>query len=81
MPRLSLVLCALGGLTALCTGASLAFILAREWWWDRDRSRRVAAMLERERENTRAAAGLHGLMTVQLAEIRSLPEVREKRPV
>ena len=67
--------------TLLCAGASLAFTLVREWWWDRDRSRRVATMLERERENTPAAAGVCGLMAIQLAEIRALPEVCEKRHV
>lgn len=53
----------------------------REWWWDRDRSRLVATMLERERENNRAAAGLYGLVAVQLAGIRALPEVCKKRRV
>ena len=78
MAWLPLVLWAGGVFAVLCAGASVAFILVREWWWDRDRRHRVATMLERERENTRTAPGLYGHMTVQLAEIRALPEVREK---
>jgi hypothetical protein len=47
--------------------------------WSRDRSRRIAAMREREREHAIAIADLDRLeaMASQLIEIRALPEALE----
>jgi hypothetical protein len=64
--------CVLG---ALCVVAAPSFIVVREWWWNRDRRRRVAAMLHRELAVDEAQSLLTHQMTVQLEEIRALPEV------
>jgi hypothetical protein len=53
------------------------FLAARERRWDRDRRRRIAAMLERERTTRTAESGRVEAMAIQLAEIRALPEVVE----
>ena len=45
--------------------------------WNRDRSRRIAAMLERERASARAGGDRLEAMAWQLAEIRALPEALE----
>jgi hypothetical protein len=49
----------------------------RERRWNRDRSRRIAKLLERERATVAATADWMEAMAVQLAEIRALPEVPE----
>jgi hypothetical protein len=54
------------------------FLAARERMWNRDRSRRIAAMLERERERRTAEIGWVEAMAIQLAEIRALPEAFER---
>jgi hypothetical protein len=46
--------------------------------WSRDRSRRIAAMLERERAV--AIAERDHAMAWQLVEIRALPETLEPQP-
>jgi hypothetical protein len=53
------------------------FLAARERHWNRDRRRRIAAMLERERATRTAGIGWVEAMAIQLAEIRALPEVWE----
>jgi hypothetical protein len=53
------------------------FLGARERCWNRDRSRRIAAMLERERVTRTAEVGWVEAMAIQLAEIRALPEALE----
>jgi hypothetical protein len=53
------------------------FVGARERRWDRDRRRRIAKLLERERATVAATADWMEAMAVQLAEIRALPEVTE----
>jgi hypothetical protein len=55
------------------------FIAARERIWNRDRSRRIAVMLERERTRRAAEIGWVEAMAIQLAEIRALPEALERR--
>lgn len=45
--------------------------------WRRDRSRRVAAMLERERATGVAGLDPFEAMAAQLVEIRALPETFE----
>jgi hypothetical protein len=55
------------------------FIATRERIWNRDRSRRIAAMLERERTRRAAEIGWVEAMAIQLAEIRALPEALERR--
>jgi hypothetical protein len=55
------------------------FLAARERIWNRDRSRRIAAMLERERARRPAEIGWVEAMAIQLAEIRALPEAFERR--
>ncbi|MBV9681079.1 MAG: hypothetical protein JO046_04765 [Solirubrobacterales bacterium] len=45
--------------------------------WNRDRSRRIAAMLEREFESAMAGGDELEAMAWQLAEIRALPEALE----
>jgi hypothetical protein len=55
------------------------FAAARERRWNRDRSRRIAEMLERERATVAATADWLQAMAIQLAEIRALPEVLEPR--
>jgi hypothetical protein len=55
------------------------FLAARERIWNRDRSRRIAAMLERERARRAAEIRWVEAMAIQLAEIRALPEALERR--
>jgi hypothetical protein len=56
------------------------FITAREWRWNRDRSRRIALMMVRERAAVAAAAiDPVDAMAFQLEEIRALPEHAEPR--
>jgi hypothetical protein len=50
---------------------------AREIRWNRDRRRRIAAMLERERTTRTPALDSVDAMAAQLEEIRSLPEARD----
>ena len=45
--------------------------------WSRDRSRRIAAMMEREQAIARAERDRRQAMAWQLAEIRALPEALE----
>jgi hypothetical protein len=52
---------------------------ARERRWDRDRSRRVAAMLARERASLADRTDWVEAMAMQLVEIRTLPEAVEPR--
>jgi hypothetical protein len=47
---------------------------ARERRWNRDRRRRIEAMLERELTSFAGVLDCAEAMTAQLAEIRSLPE-------
>jgi hypothetical protein len=75
MPQIPLVILAACSFAALTAAAVTAFIVIREWWWNRDRGRRVSAMLHQEREHSDGGAFLAGAMAVQLAEIRALPEV------
>jgi hypothetical protein len=49
----------------------------RERRWNHDRSRRIAKMLKRERATLEARAEWLEGMAIQLAEIRTLPEVAE----
>jgi hypothetical protein len=53
------------------------YLAARERRWNRDRSRRIAVMLERERAARTAEGGWVEAMAIQLAEIRALPEALE----
>ena len=55
------------------------FLAARERHWNRDRRRRIAAMLERERAMRTAEIGWVEAMAIQLAEIRTLPEPLESQ--
>jgi hypothetical protein len=55
------------------------FAAASERRWNRDRSRRIAEMVERERATVAATADWLQAMAIQLAEIRALPEVLEPR--
>jgi hypothetical protein len=76
--RLLLILLATWTLSVLCAMGAVVFIVVREWWWNRDRSRHVMAMLHQERAIDEAAAVLgHHQMTAQLEQIRALPEVFE----
>jgi hypothetical protein len=52
---------------------------ARDRRWNRDRSRRVAAMLARERASFTNKIDWVEAMAIQLAEIRALPEAVEPR--
>jgi hypothetical protein len=52
----------------------------RERRWNRDRSRRIATMLDRERATLLARAEWLEAMAIQLAEIWTLPEAVEPRP-
>jgi hypothetical protein len=74
--RLTGVLSVVAGFGVI--GASM-FLAVREWRWDRDRSRRIRSMRERELENVRAAGGWAEAIARQLDEIRALPEVLEPR--
>jgi hypothetical protein len=53
------------------------YLAARERRWNRDRSRRIAVMLEREHAERTAEIGWVEAMAIQLAEIRALPEALE----
>jgi hypothetical protein len=55
------------------------FLAARERRWNRDRRKRIATMLERERATRTAEIGWVEAMAMQLAEIRSLPEAFESQ--
>jgi hypothetical protein len=55
------------------------YAAARERRWNRDRSRRIAKMLDRERATVAATAAWLEAMAIQLAEIRALPQVAEPR--
>jgi hypothetical protein len=49
----------------------------RERSWNRDRSRRIDAMLKRERVGVAATAEWLEAMAMQLLEIRALPETTD----
>ena len=53
-------------------------LAVRECGWNRDRRRRIAAMLARERATLHADVVRLEAMAVQLAEIRALPEAAER---
>jgi hypothetical protein len=55
------------------------YLAARERRWDRDRSRRIAVLLDRERAARTAQTGWAEAMVIQLAEIRALPEALESQ--
>jgi hypothetical protein len=56
----------------------IRFLLAaRERRWNRDRSRRIAVMVMRERAADAAEIDWVQAMAIQLAEIRALPEALE----
>jgi hypothetical protein len=55
------------------------YLSARERRWNRDRARRIAAMLQRERLIQMATFDRLEAMALQLAEIRGLPEALEPR--
>jgi hypothetical protein len=54
------------------------YYAARERRWNRDRSRRIAAMLARERASLMDKVDWVEAMAIQLAEIRALPEAVER---
>ena len=56
------------------------YFAARERRWNRDRSRRIAQMLERERATVTAEIDWIEAMATQLAEIRALPEALGRQP-
>lgn len=53
------------------------YVAARERRWNRDRARRIADMLQRERLIRIATVGRLEAMAIQLAEIRGLPQTLE----
>jgi hypothetical protein len=55
------------------------YLAARERHWNRDRRRRIAVMLERERATRTVEIGCVEAMALQLAEIRALPEALDPR--
>ena len=55
------------------------YLAARERRWDRDRRRRIAEMRRRERASRTVEVEWVEAMAIQLAEIRTLPEVVEPR--
>jgi hypothetical protein len=55
------------------------YMVARERHWNRDRHRRIAEMRRRERASFMAQIDWVEAMAVQLAEIRTLPEVFQTR--
>jgi hypothetical protein len=69
------------GLTELAVTRMIRSLYAavQQRCWSRDRSRRIAAMLEHERETAMADFDLLEAMAGQLAEIRALPEALEPR--
>lgn len=50
------------------------YLAARERRWNRDRRRRIAVMLNRERATAPTEIDRIEAMAIQLAEIRTLPE-------
>jgi hypothetical protein len=52
---------------------------ARELRWNRDRGRRIAETLERERAIQMVTVDWLEAMAIQLAEIRGVPEALEPR--
>jgi hypothetical protein len=62
-----------------CLTIRSMYFAAREHRWNRDRSRRIAAMLQSERGALVAKAERLEAMAVQLAEIWTLPEALEPR--
>ena len=55
------------------------YIAARERRWDRDRRRRIAEMRHRERAAFASNIDWVEAMAIQLAEIRALPELVDRR--
>lgn len=55
------------------------YLATRERHWNRDRSRRIDEMRQRERFIEMATVGWLEAMASQLAEIRALPETLEHR--
>ena len=55
------------------------YLTVRERRLNRDRSRRIAEMLRRERTTTLAKIDSIEAMAIQLAEIRTLPEASPPR--
>jgi hypothetical protein len=55
------------------------YLAARERRWNRDRSRRIAVMLERECAARTAEIGWVEAMAIQLAEIWALPEAPDRQ--
>jgi hypothetical protein len=53
------------------------YVAAREKRWNRDRSRRIGVMLQRERALLLAEGDWIEAMATQIAEIRALPETPE----
>jgi hypothetical protein len=53
------------------------YLAVRECGWNRDRRRRMAAMLADERPELNVSVDQLDAMAVQLAEIRALPEAAE----
>ena len=53
------------------------YLAARERRWNRDRSRRIEKMLQRERAERMVKLDWVEAMAMQLAEIRTLPEAAE----
>lgn len=72
-----LVIATTSSFGVLCAVTVAGFVVAREWWWNRDRHRRVIAMLQLERESRGASRLRFDPMVIQLCEIRALPEVFE----
>ena len=54
-----------------------AYLSVRERSWNRDRSRRIDAMLKRERAGAAATAEWLEAMAMQLLEIRALPQTMD----
>ena len=64
---------ALGGVAEVLLGVGVV-----ERRWNRDRKRRIATMLQRERQGAVVAIDHAKAMAIQLAEIRALPEARTR---
>jgi hypothetical protein len=56
------------------------YAVVQQRCWSRDRSRRIAAMLERERAMAIAELDQLDAMARQLVAIRALPETLEPQP-
>ena len=54
------------------------YLAHRERRWNRDRNRRIAAMLGRERATIATQADWLEAMAIQLVEIRTLPEAAHR---